>query len=412
MDDDSTSSQSDKNGNAAPAGREAQTDVRTERPKPRRIRLWLLLVAACFVAIAAIGFVSRQLQFKKLQETTKTLDEEFVETTQPQKVPATVTLNLPGETEAYAEAPIFAQVNGYLKKWYSDIGAKVKMGDVLAEIDTPALDQQLAQAQANLKQSQAALWVSQTNYNRQIDLLKKKVISQEDFDNQSGDLQSKQATVIAQEANVAQLGAMEAFKVLRAPFDGTVTVRNTDIGALINAGSGTPLFTVSQVAPLRVYVNVPESLAAAVKVGTRANLSFDSFPGTRFPAQVVATAGAIDPTTRTLRTQLAVPNGDGKLFPGAYTTIHFELESDSQALLVPENVLLFREEGPAVGTVGSDGKVSIRKIKIDRDLGNTLQVHGLSETDQIIINPADSLADGDLVRVKASQKPDASTAKE
>ena len=412
MNDDSTSSQSDKNGNAAPAGREAETVVRAERPKPRRIGLWLFLVAACFVVVAAIGFVSRQLQFKKLQETTKTLDEEFVETTRPQKVPATVTLNLPGETEAYAEAPIFAQVNGYLKKWYSDIGAKVKMGDVLAEIDTPALDQQLAQAQANLKQSQAALWVSQTNYNRQIDLLNKKVISQEDFDNQSGDLQSKQATVIAQEANVAQLQAMEAFKVLRAPFDGTVTVRNTDIGALINAGSGTPLFTVSQVAPLRVYVNVPESLAAAVKVGTRANLTFDSFPGTRFPAQVVATAGAIDPTTRTLRTQLAVPNEDGKLFPGAYTTIHFELESDSQALLVPENVLLFREEGPAVGTVGPDGKVSIRKIKIDRDLGNTLQVHGLSETDQVIINPADSLADGDLVRVKESQNPDASTAKE
>jgi membrane fusion protein, multidrug efflux system len=286
------------------------------------------------------------------------------------------------------------------------------MGDVLAEIDTPALDQQLAQAKANLKQSQAALWVSQTNYNRQIDLLNKKVISQEDFDNQSGDLQSKQATVIGQEANVAQLQAMEAFKVLRAPFDGTVTVRNTDIGALINAGSGTPLFIVSQVAPLRVYVNVPESLAAAVKAGTRANLTFDSFPGIRFPAQVVATAGAIDPTTRTLRTQLAVPNEDGKLFPGAYTTIHFELESDSQALLVPENVLLFREEGPAVGTVGSDGKVSIRKIKIDRDLGNTLQVHGLSETDQVIINPADSLADGDLVRVKESRNPDASTAKE
>ena len=413
MNDDSTSSQSDKNGNAAPAGREAQeADARAERSKPRRIRLWLWLVAVGFLVVAVIGFVSRQLQFKKLQETTKTLDEEFVETTRPQKVPATVTLNLPGETEAYAEAPIFAQVNGYLKKWYSDIGAKVKMGDVLAEIDTPALDQQLAQAQANLKQSQAALWVSQTNYNRQIDLLNKKVISQEDFDNQSGDLQSKQATVIAQEANVAQLQAMEAFKVLRAPFDGTVTVRNTDIGALINAGSGTPLFIVSQVAPLRVYVNVPESLAAAVKAGTRANLTFDSFPGTRFPAQVVATAGAIDPTTRTLRTQLAVPNEDGKLFPGAYTTIHFELESDSQALLVPENVLLFREEGPAVGTVGSDGKVSIRKIKIDRDLGNTLQVHGLSETDQVIINPADSLADGDLVRVKESKNPDASTAKE
>jgi RND family efflux transporter MFP subunit len=359
-----------------------------------------------------MGLTSRHLEFRKLQEATSALDEQFVETVQPQKVPPTVTLNLPGQTEAYTQAPIYAQVNGYLRKWSSDIGAKVKMGDVLAEIDTPALDQQLAQAQANLKESQAALWVSQANYNRQLDLLNKKVISQEDFDNQSGDLQVKQATVIAQQANVGQLVAMEAFKALRAPFDGTVTARNTDIGALINAGSGTPLFIVSQVSPLRVYVNVPESLAASVQAGTKANLTFNSFPGSHFPAEVVATAGAIDPTTRTLLTQLAVPNADGKLFPGSYTTVHFELESDSQSMLVPENVLLFREEGPAVGIVGADGKVSIRKIKIARDLGNTLQVQGLSGSDQIIINPSDSLADGDLVRVKPPKDSPPSAAKQ
>ncbi len=371
--------------------------------KPKRVGVWLGLVAAAFAAIAVTGFVSRHLEFKKLQETTSALDAEFVQTVLPQKVPATVKLTLPGQTEAYTQAPIFAQVNGYLKKWYSDIGARVKMGDILAEIDTPALDQQLAQARANLKESQAALWVSQTNYNRQVDLLSKKVISQEDFDNQSGDLQAKQATVIAQEANVGQLVAMEAFKVLRAPFDGTVTARNTDIGALINAGSGNPLFVVAQVTPLRVYVNVPESLATSVQAGTKANLTFDSFPGAHFPAEVVATAGAIDPTTRTLLTQLSVPNQDGTLFPGSYTRVHFELVSDPEALLIPENVLLFREEGPAVGVVGADGKVTLRKIKIDRDLGNNLQVQGLSEGDQIIINPSDSLADGDLVQMKPAQ---------
>jgi multidrug efflux pump subunit AcrA (membrane-fusion protein) len=221
----------DDPGDPARAGHGAEaTSAPARRSKPRRVRVWLSLVAACFVAVAVIGLISRQLQFKKLQETTGVLDEQFVETVQPEKVPATVTLNLPGQTEAYTQAPIYAQVNGYLRSWYSDIGAKVKMGDVLAEIDTPALDQQLAQARANLKQSQATLWVSQANYNRQIDLLNKKVISQEDFDNQSGDLQAKQATVNAQEANVRQLEAMEAFKVLRAPFDGTVTVRDTDIG--------------------------------------------------------------------------------------------------------------------------------------------------------------------------------------
>ena len=377
-----------------------ESDVRAARPTPRRLKFWLLLMAAGFLVAAVIGFTSRHFQFKELQETTGMLDQHFVEIVRPEKVPSTVTLNLPGETEAYTQAPIHAQVNGYLKKWYSDIGAKVKMGDILAEIETPALDQQLAQARANLQQSQAALWVSQTTYSRQADLLSKKVISQQDFDNQSGDLQAKQATVIAEQANLGQLEAMEAFKVLRAPFDGTVTARNTDIGALINAGSGSPLFIISQVSPLRVYVNVPESLAASVKAGTKANLTFSSFPSADFPAEIVATAGAIDPTTRTLLTQLAVPNTDGKLFPGAYTNVHFQLESDSQSLLVPENVLLFREEGPAVGIVGPEGKVSIREIKINRDLGNTLQVQGLSESDQLIVNPSDSLADNDLVKIK------------
>jgi RND family efflux transporter MFP subunit len=407
----SASTQSATGQHARSAPQAEQSDIQGGRSKLRRMRRWLLLVAAGFVLVAVIGFASRHLQFKQLQETTASLDEQFVQTVRAGKVPATVTLNLPGQTEAYTQAPIYAQVNGYLKKWYRDIGAKVKTGEILAEIDTPALDQQLAQARANLQQSQAALWISQTTYTRQADLLNKKVISQQDFDNQSGDLQAKEATVSAAEANLGQLEAMEAFKVLRAPFDGTVTARNTDVGALINAGSGEPLFIVSQVSPLRVYVNVPESLAASVKFGTAANLTFASFPGADFPAEVVATAGAIDPTTRTLLTQLAVPNTDGKLFPGAYTSVHFELESDSQSLLVPENVLLFREEGTAVGVVGPDGKVSIRKIKIDRDLGNTLQVQGLSESDQLIVNPSDSLEDGDAVKIKPSSKSDSGAQK-
>jgi RND family efflux transporter MFP subunit len=388
-----------------------ESDVRAARRARGRLGFWLLLMAVGFLLAAVIGFTSRHFQFKALQETTESLDEQFVQIVRPEKVPSTVTLNLPGQTEAYTQAPIYAQVNGYLKKWYSDIGAKVKMGDILAEIETPALDQQLAQARANLQQSQAALWVSQTTYSRQADLLSKKVISQQDFDNQSGDLQAKQATVTAEQANLGQLEAMEAFKVLRAPFDGTVTARNTDIGALINAGSGSPLFIISQVSPLRVYVNVPESLAASVKAGTKANLTFSSFPGADFPAEVVATAGAIDPTTRTLLTQLAVPNSDGKLFPGAYTSVHFQLESDSQSLLVPENVLLFREEGPAVGVVGPDGTVSIQEIKISRDLGETLQVQGLSESDQLIVNPSDSLADNDVVKMKPASNLNSSAEK-
>ena len=381
-----------------------ETTERDSRPspaKPRRLGVWLLLGAFCFAAVAVFGLFARQSHFRKLQETTNALAEEFVETITPQNVPAKVTLELPGQTQAFTQAPIFAQVNGYLKKWNSDIGAKVKAGDILAEIDTPALDQQLAQAQANLQQAKANLWVSQSNYNRQVDLLSKKVISQQDFDTQSGDLQARQAAVNADEANVRQLQATEAFKVLRVPFDGIISARNTDIGALINAGSGASLFTISQVSPLRVYVNVPERLAASVKTGASANLTFEAFPGTKFPAEVVTTAGAIDPSTRTLLTQLSVSNSDGKLFPGAYAVVHFELESDSKAMLVPENVLLFRSEGPSVGVVGPDGKVSIRKVTIARDLGTNLQVEGLSENDQVIVNPSDSLADGDVVHVKA-----------
>ena len=402
MDDDSTSREADKQADLGRLDRGAVLGEARAQAKPRRIGLWLLLAAACLVAVALIGLVARQVQFKKLQQTTSALSEQFVAIVRPEKVPAKVTLNLPGQTQAYTQAPIFAQVNGYLKKWYTDIGAKVKMGDILAEIDTPALDQQLAQTKAALQESQAALWLSQATYNRGLDLVSKKVISQQDFDVQAGDLHVKQATVVADEANVGQLQALEAFKILHAPFDGMVTARNIDIGALVSTNSSSPLFIVSQVAPLRVYVNVPESLAASIKAGVKANLRFDTFPGTQFPAEVVATAGAIDPTTRTLLTQLAIPNTDEKLFPGAYTTVHFELQSSLQSLLVPENVLLFRGEGPAVGIVGSDGKVSIRKIKIDRDLGDTLQVQGLSEGDQIIINPSDSLADGDPVQVKSS----------
>lgn len=402
MDDDSTSREADKQADLGRSDRGAVLGEARAQAKPRRIGLWLLLAAACLVAVALIGLVARQVQFKKLQQTTSALSEEFVAIVRPEKVPAMVTLNLPGQTQAYTQAPIFAQVNGYLKKWYTDIGAKVKMGDILAEIDTPALDQQLAQTKAALQESQAALWLSQATYNRGLDLVSKKVISQQDFDVQAGDLHVKQATVVADEANVGQLQALEAFKILHAPFDGMVTARNIDIGALVSTNSSTPLFIVSKVAPLRVYVNVPESLAASIKAGVKANLRFDTFPGTQFPAEVVATAGAIDPTTRTLLTQLEIPNTDEKLFPGAYTTVHFELQSSLQSLLVPENVLLFRSEGPAVGVVSPEGKVSIRNIKIDRDLGDTLQVQGLSEGDQIIVNPSDSLADGDAVQVRSS----------
>jgi RND family efflux transporter MFP subunit len=385
---------------ALPHGKESQPPAKPA--KGRHIGRFLAIVAACLVVIAILGFLSRWNNTRSLQAAVDSREAEVVNVVHPSKIPPTVALELPGQTQAYIQAPIYAQVSGYLKKWYYDIGAKVKSGDVLAEIDTPALDQQLSQAQATLRQSQAQQWLSQATYQRGADLLKTQVISQQDFDNQSGDLKAKMATVGADEANVRQLQALEAFKLLRAPFDGIVSARNTDIGALVTSGSGTPLFTVAQVSPLRVYVSVPESKAPYVKAGTQADLTFDSDPGRKFPAEVVTTAGAIDPGTRTLLTELQVPNKDEALFPGAYVKAHFEVQGDPKALLVPANVLLFRSEGPAVGVVGQDGKVQIKSVRVAQDLGTNLEVEGLSPDDQVIVNPSDSLSDGAVVQILKS----------
>jgi RND family efflux transporter MFP subunit len=368
--------------------------------KPHRWGITHLLIISGLIAMAVIGIAIRYANTKQLTESASAADTQIVSVTQPQKAPAIVSLALPGQTQAFTQAPIYAQANGYLKKWNFDIGARIKTGDILADIDTPALDQQLAQAQASLKQAQAALWLSQATYDRYDGLLKAKVISAQDFDNQTGDYREKDAAVATDQANLAQIQALLAFNKVVAPFDGIVSARNTDIGALINSNSGTALFTIAQINPLRVYVNVPQTLAAAVKLGTKADVTFDTFPGRKFPAQVVATAGAIDPGTRTLLTQLSLPNDNDELLPGAYATVHLKIDSGSDNLLVPSNVLLFRSEGASVGVVGPDNTVTIRQIKIGRDLGDKLQiVEGLQATDQVILNPSDSLTNGEVVEI-------------
>ena len=384
-------------------GDESDHSIPTQLKGKTKYVGWVLIILLCvLIGLAAFGLMKRSANTTNLQKAADQAGNQNVTVVHPEQAPALVTVDLPGQTQAFTQAPIFAQVNGYLKKWYKDIGSKVKTGDVLAEIDTPALDQQIAQAEANLKQAQAALWLSQSTYDRNKDLFNRHVIAQQDFDNQAGDLRVKQANLSADEANVRQLEATQAFRVLHAPFDGIVTARNTDIGALINAGSGNALFTISQVAPLRVYVNVPEGMAGYVKQGTPADLTFDTFPGRKFPAKVTSTAGAIDPGTRTLLTELQIPNTSEELFPGAYARVHLHTTSTAQALLVPSNVLLFRSEGTTVGVVNPEGKVELKKVTIGRDLGTKLQItEGLSMGDQIIINPSDSLANGTVVKVAA-----------
>jgi RND family efflux transporter MFP subunit len=376
-----------------------------QRPKAARSGVIKLIIVVCLavsVLLAVTGIMSRSASTAALQQQTNQAAEPTVAVVAPEKAPATVSVDLPGQTQAYTEAPIFAQTTGYVKKWYFDIGAKVKAGDVLAEIDTPQVDQDLNQAKANLAQAQAALDLSRVTFRRDQDLLERKVIAQQDFDTASSDLHSKEATVNANAAAVSRLQALEDFKIVRAPFDGIVTRRNTDIGQIVNSGSGTPLFDVAQVSPLRIYVNVPEAMAGYVRIGGPAHVTFSAFPGQKFSGQVVRTAQAIDPASRTLLTEIDVANDSGQLLPGAYSPVHLETEGPT-SLLVPSSSLLFRSEGASLGVVGSDDRVQIKKVTIGRDLGSKLEiVSGLSPTDRIVVNPVDGLANGTLVRVQGS----------
>jgi RND family efflux transporter MFP subunit len=381
----------------------AKTPAKTGRFRFLKVLVVVVVIAAA--ALAVVGIMSRSAATKQLQAQSDATALTIVTVVTPERAPAKVPLQLPGETRAFTQAPIFAQTSGYMKKWYFDIGSKVKNGEVLAELDTPEVDQQLNQSRANLKQAQAALDLSRATYDRNKELFQRHVIAQQDIDNATGDFQVKLATVTADEADVKRLEALENFKLIRAPFDGIVTSRNTDVGALINSGSGSALFTMVQISPLRIYVTVPESLSHAVHEGTQADLSFNEFPNRHFPATVVRTAGAIEPTTRTLLTELQVPNESDELFPGAYAQVRLQTESTDRALLVPANVLLFREEGPSVGIVKSDGKVEIRPIKIGRDLGSKLEVvDGLAENDRVVVNPSDSLANGMVVQLAQGEK--------
>jgi RND family efflux transporter MFP subunit len=364
--------------------------------------------AILLVALAALGVVMRSSLAHPIQPPANQTAESTVTVVHPQKALITIPV-LPGQTQAYTDAPIFAQTSGYLKKWYFDIGAKVKAGEVLAEIDTPEVDQELAQAQAQLKVAQAALNLAEVTYRRSQDLYKRNVIAVEDFDTAADTYRENQAMVLADQANIHQLEALEAFKIIRAPFNGIVTARNTDLGDYIALGSGSQLFRMQQTSPLRVYVNVPQIFASMVKIGTEGDLALDEFPGRRFLGHVTNTARAIDPISRTLLTELQVPNETGELFPGAYALITLQVNDNTGILTIPANALLFRSEGTTVGVVDANGRVEIRPITTELNLGDRLQIsQGLSVTDQVIVNPSDSLANGMTVKIMKQKQ----TAKE
>jgi RND family efflux transporter MFP subunit len=381
-----------------------------EKSSRKGMKLSFLAGGALFVTITILGISSRTAKNAGLQQQSNEAAQMIVTVIHPEKAATTIPLQLPGQTRAYIEAPIFAQTSGYLKKWYFDIGSKVKTGDVLAEIDTPQVDQQFNQAKAQLKVAESARDLAEITLKRDQDLFNRKVIAAQDFDTASDTYRQTQATVIADQASLNGLSALENFKVVKAPFEGIVTERDTDIGAFVPSGSGVQLFRMAQTSPLRVYINVPQTFSRFVKPGVQAELTLNELPGRKYPAYVTNTAGAIDPASRTLLTELEVPNEKQELLPGAYAQINLKLEGDSGLVTVPSNTLLFRSEGASVGVVRPDGKVEIRKVVINRDLGDKLQIsQGVSESDQVILNPSDGLANGVAAQI-ATPKPNTTPA--
>ena len=340
-----------------------------------------------------------------LAKETERLAIPTVGVTKPGSEPAADQLVLPAQLQPYVDSPIFARTNGYLLRWTKDIGSRVTKGELLAEIDTPEVDQELMQAKATRQQTEAQLDLAKSTADRWTNLRKTDSVSQQEADQQVSAYAQAQANFAAADANVRRLQQLESFKRVYAPISGVLTRRNTDVGALITAGSGTQtreLFNVAQVDPLRVFVSVPQMNAPSIRTGLPAYIELREYPGQKFSGKVVRTADAIDLATRTLLTEIDVPNPGGHLLPGAYAEVHFAVPIQITRMSVPVNTILFRPEGPRVAVVGSDHKVHLKAITIGRDFGTKIEIlGGLDPNDQIVLNPADSLEDGQEVNIKA-----------
>jgi RND family efflux transporter MFP subunit len=364
-------------------------------------------VVALAAALLVAGLVVRGVRARaKLDQAARAETDQLavpsVSVTHAQPEPGSQEIVLPASVQAFTNAPMFAQVTGYLNKWYVDIGGRVKKGQLLALIEAPQVDQQLQQARANLTTAEANLKVAEITANRYSGLLKGNSVSQQATDTAVGAYQANQATVHADQANVRQLEALQAFEKVYAPFDGVVTARNTDIGQLIDAGANggpaTELFNVAAIGVLRVYVNVPQIYSSLIRHGMLVDLVLPQFPNRRFRGSLVRTANAIDPTSRTLLVEVDVNNQHGLLLPGAYAEADFKLPASRRTLILPDTALIFRTQGLQVGTV-TDGKAVLKDIRVGRDFGTTIEVlSGVSPNDSVIINPPDSLVSGEAVR--------------
>ncbi len=370
-----------------------------------RLRYAAYVAAVLVIVGAAAGLVPRWQRRVALRAETRELAVQTVSVACPVASQAAAALALPAEVKAFLDSPIYARVNGYLKRWLVDMGALVKEGELLAEIETPEVDQQLAQARAQLAEAQAALALARTTAARWAELLKTASVSEQDAAEKQADLELKTAGVQAAQANVRRLEETQAFRSVKAPFAGTITARNTDVGELIAAGNGKELFRLAQTGTLRVYVRVPQTAAAAVAPGQKAEMFIAELPGRVFPAKVVRTSGAMSADSRTLLTELAVDNSRGEILAGCFAQVRFSETALAAVLALPANTVLFRSEGTQVGVVGADGKVALRNVTLGRDFGPTIEIlEGVSAKDRVILNPADSLVSGTVVRVAEGTK--------
>jgi RND family efflux transporter MFP subunit len=369
----------------------------------RAIAIIAILTACATLAIAS-GVHSRIKAETRLRESAQASAIPFVDVVSPKASTDADEIALPGSTAAFNDTPIYARTSGYVKHWYVDIGVRVRRGQLLATIETPELDQQLQQARADLENAEANLQLAATTAARWQHLLETDSVSHQETDQAVSDLHSKQALVNSSKANVERLGQLQAFERVTAPFDGVVTARNTDIGALVQAGDNSgpkELFHLAAIQTLRVYVAVPEIYAAFVKTGEPAKLTLDAIPGETLTGTVVRNADAIDATSRTLNVEVDVPNPTGRLLPGAYAFVHLRVLPHPGSVTIPSNALLFRAEGLRVGVV-RNGHVELTPIAIGQDYGSTVEViSGLSARDTVIVNPSDSLANGAAVQLVA-----------
>jgi RND family efflux transporter MFP subunit len=375
-------------------------------PTGHRAVLWFVAIAVAFVGVVIYsGIHSRAAAESRLKQQTEEAAIPTVSVVSPGQGAPTNEIVLPGVTQAFTDAPIYARTNGYLKRWYFDIGARVKKDQLLAEIDTPEVDQQSQQARADLETAQANLSIAKITADRWQGLVQDGSVSQQETDQALSNLKAVQATVQSNAANVRRLEQLQSFEKVYAPFDGIITARQTDIGALIDAGASTQpreLFHMAAIRTLRVYVAVPEVHSPGVRTGGSATLTLDEFPGETFRGTIVRNANAIDLASRTLLVEVDIDNATGRLLPGAYVFVHLKLPDQTRSVIVSSNTLIFRKEGLQVGLV-RDGKAVLVPVKIGHDFGNTVEIiSGLQPTDAVIVDPSDSLIDGMPVRVKSA----------